>query len=76
MINKIYLLDSYTIFNTIQTYCTFLKNFCTQCDKETNLADETQYVWDPEQYNEMFFKTPIDISTGAIQSISEHLKKS
>ena len=47
------------------------KNFRPQnTDDETVLAEQSDYVWDPEWSHESFINTPTDISSHAISTIS------
>ena len=49
------------------------KNFQPRnSDDETELADETYYVWDLEWSHSSFIKKPTDISSQAITRISIH----
>ena len=41
-------------------------------DDETVLADQTDYIWDPEWSHESFINRPTDISSQAISTISTH----
>ena len=49
------------------------KNFRPQnTDNETVLAEQSDYVWDPEWSHEAFMNIPTDISSQAISTISIH----
>ena len=49
------------------------KNFRLQnTDDKTVLAEQSDYVWDPEWSHESFIKIPTDISSQATSSISFH----
>ena len=49
------------------------KNFRLQnTDDETVLAEQSDYVWDPEWSHESFINIPTDISSQAIHTISIH----
>ena len=39
---------------------------------ETILAEQTDYIWDPERSHEFFINIPTDISSQAISTISIH----
>ena len=39
-------------------------------DDETIQAEQTDYVWEPEWYYELFINIPTDISSQAISTIS------
>ena len=47
------------------------KNFRPQStDNETVLAEQSDYVWDPEWSHDLFINIPTDISSRAISTIS------
>ena len=49
------------------------KNFRSQnTDDETIIAEQTDYVWDPEWSHELFINIPTDISSQAISTIPIH----
>ena len=49
------------------------KNFRPQTsDDETLLADQTDFLWDPERSRMLFFSSPSDISCASIANVSVH----
>ena len=49
------------------------KNFRPQnTDDKTVLAEQSDYVWDPEWSHELFINIATDISSQAISTISKH----